>query len=304
MKIVLVTPRDLFRSMGALAEVLVANGHEAMVWDDADFAAQRARAQDAFLLSVWDTKFSHMASATVPQQVRTMGVVAGFSRRIALVLPVDDVIDRDANLAALEKATTDLDEAVRNKVMMLAGAGSDRTGVAICAAWIDKARALAAARNPRSTRFDTRYQDAQVTYGVSRFLYESFDVWLAQPAASPRPATARETPSGPTPPRAASPFVRYEEPSVRNPNAASLPPAPRAGQITFRSSTMEQIEAQLRDAESELETAARRVTARETAIKHAAPGDLPARERELDLARRQLRTATTRVTGLKRQLGA
>lgn len=303
MKIVVITPRDLFRNLGALSDVLTAQGHECLVWDDADFAAQRTRAQDACMFGVWESKFSRMASATVPQQIRGMGIVGGFNRRIALLLPVDDVIDRNANLAALERATVELDETVRNKVMMLAGAVSDRTGITCCAQWIERSRTLAAARNPRSTRFETRYQDAQLTYGIGRFLYESFDEWTAQPANTPRPANDRVTPSGPTPPRAASPFVRYEESAVRNPTA-SVPPAPRAGQITFRSTARDQLEAQLRDAESELDTADRRVAARETALEHAAPADRPARERELDLARRQLRTATTRVAALKRQLDA
>ncbi len=298
MKVVVLSHRDHFRFALQLVEVFGVAGHEAMAWDDADFAAQRSRAQDAFMFGLWDTKFSRMAAATVPQRIRGQGLVSGFNRRLALVLPVDDIVDRDTNLKDLDTQLEELDQASANKAMMVGANPRDSLGVVFCRSWIDRVRRLAAQRNPRTLRFDMRYVDAQIALGVARFLADLVDEWMAQPGITPPPVQARSgTPVSST----ATPFVSYAETLTRNPTA-SVPPTPRVAEVGFRATTRDGLQVQLQSALVEVQSAEGRVSVREDAVRRAAPADRDARSRELDNARRLLRIAHTRVSALTRQL--
>lgn len=302
MRLVLVADRDLHPLLTHLTDAWAAVGHDVALWDDLKFATHSSEVADAFVLGVWHSNFARLAAKLVPVRFHHNGFTGGTFRRMGLISPIDDIVDREKNAAKIERRLRDAREHCETKAALLSGTTDEARGVVIARDWLQRVEAMVAARGRAYVRSDQRYLEQQLTLAVVFFLLRCFDNWLEQPGATTPPAQERSVAGEPSAEGGDNKYVTYTPPVARHivtdAPAMSRTATPIAGTHRDRLARDADI------AERELNKADERLRAREALLNSIPVGapERPAREREFEAAQRMRRAAATRANSLKKQI--
>ena len=288
-----------------LVSALSASGIQAVCWTSQQFAKNRSRvAGQARVLFLADCAVGKVMRRMVTARWSHRGVRYGMQKRMGFLWVEDDVVDRVAAFRALAAELDGLKLEAHNKRTLGRDAGHP-SGALVAHHYLG-ARRDAPLLRMTGRAFDARMLRRQLEYGLTHLLLYAFDGWL-DVALTPAPAGARLfTP--PPAPRTAGPstgFVAYEESNLRNPTSSTVPPPPRRI-APDNTDERRAIRRQLADVDEDLHRAMRVENTREEAVAKLPPDsrDRPSRERELELARKNVRRLRTRQAVLKRQLDA
>ncbi len=303
MRLIVVADRDLHPILTHLTDAWASAGHDVALWDDLKFATYRSEVADAFVLGVWQSNFARLAAKLVPVRFHHNGFTGGTFRRMGLISPIDDIVDREKNIAKIERRLRDAREHCETKAALLAGTSDEARGVVLARDWLKRVDAMVAARGRAYVRSDQRYLAQQITLAVVFFLIRSFDDWIQQPGATPAPAPERSGASQPPAERdGEDKYVTYTPPTARH--IATDAPAINRTATPMAGTHRDRLARDADLAARELSTAEERVRAREALLGRTPVGapERPARERELEAAQRMRRAAATRANSLKKQI--
>ncbi|MFT4627953.1 MAG: hypothetical protein ACI8PZ_006647 [Myxococcota bacterium] len=285
-----------------LVAALTAANVIAVSWTSQQFVQHRARVVGQVrLLFLGDGSVGRVMRKVAAPTWREHGARYAIKKRMGFLWVEDDVIDRTQAYREVGEQLAQLTADASVKRSLARDVGHP-TGALVAHHYLQARRETPLLRlNGRA--FDERLLRRQIEFGLAMLLLNAFDAWL-EVALTP----VIQAPRAAAPSRSSGPvtgFVSYEDSNIRNPTSSTAPPPPR--RVVPPGGDQERsLRRDLADVETDLHRARLAARTRANTLAALPPGasDRRMRERELEVARNQVRSLGDRETILRRQLDA